>query len=677
MSVNKQFSSYVDVLRYQADQQPDKTAYIFLNDGEKEEVKITYAELDLKAKAIAARLQKQCRFGDRVILLYPSGLEFIVGFLGCLYAGVIAIPVTPPNSRMNKASSEMEKLGNIMLDAQPSAICATKNLTQLTQTIFKNDSEFKNKKWLSTDYIDIKLSEKWERPNINGDTLAFLQYTSGPTFKPRGVKANHENIIYNQEMINAAFGHTKETVVAGWLPLFHNTGLIGNIFQSMYLGVLCVFMSPIKFIRKPVRWLEAISHYKVTTSGGPNFGYDLCTSGISPKKMEGLDLSSWKVAFNGSEPVNPRTIEDFSKKFEICGFSRSSFYPSYGLSEAMLFVSGGIPSENPKTCCVNKKILNKGEIKLCDSEDKDAYNIVGCGQTRLDQKIIIVNPKTLMRQPDYTIGEILISGKNTTTGYWQRKTDDLIVTIDNDVCLRTGDLGFLIKDELFITGRLKDLIIIRGRNIYPQDIEDTVCKSHLSLRSGHCIAFSTEVAHEEKLVVIQEVKDKYVNDLDTDDIIKNIIKTISKHHELKTHTIVLIKQGTLPKTSKGKVQRNQCPTMFLEGTLDMIAMKSQKPQKPKKANISSPPKPKFESVEGIEDWLALRVSRYASVDSEIIEFSSSVFDYGLDSKQIISLNGKIEEIFGSEVSPTVFFDDPTISGIANHLADEFLVKYKK
>ncbi len=678
MSKNKQYSSYVDVLRYHADHQPDKTAYIFLKDGEKEEVIITYAELDLKAKAIAARLQKQCRFGDRVLLLYSPGLEFIPAFFACLYAGVLAVPVYPPSPANLDAS--MDKLMTIISDAKPSAALTTQDIATMVDFIKGDYPEVGKINWIASDRVENNISADFISQVIAKDTTAFLQYTSGSTGNPKGVMVSHGNIFYNEEMIKTCFEHTDQSIWAGWVPFFHDMGLLGSILHPLHMGIQCIIMSPMDFLKKPIRWLQAISRYKVTTSGGPNFGFDLCVRKIPNEALSDLDLSCWKAAFNGAEPIRAETIKNFYDKFKVCGFREESLQPCYGMAETTVFISSVGRLIKPTISYIDNSALERNKVVIKKPNEKNIHTIVGCGQTWLDQKICIVDPKSLTKSPENSIGEIWISGDNITQGYWNKakETKDTFHAYIKDTgegpFLRTGDLGFMVNKEVFITGRRKDLIIVRGRNFYPHDLEDKVWKTHPSLRQGCCVAIAIDVENEEKLLVIQEVKNQYLENLNFDDILDTIFQTILKHNEIAPHAVVLIKQGTIPKTSSGKVQRSQCRKNYLNGTLDTIALKVHETLDPDHTTDHYPHE--FDSIESIEDWLALRVSRYASLDSEVIEFSSSVLDYGLDSKQIISLNGEVEEVFGSEVSATVFVNSPTISDIANHLADKFLSKNK-
>ena len=356
--------------------------------------------------------------------------------------------------------------------------------------------------------------------------------------RPKGVMVSHRNLLHNQQLIQQAMQHTEKTIFVGWLPLFHDMGLIGNMLQPLYLGIPCILMSPVAFLQSPVRWLQAISRYKATTSGGPNFAYDLCVSKITPTQRATLDLSSWEVAFNGAEPVRAETLERFSATFSQCGFRASAFYPCYGMAETTLIVSGGRVRVPPVIQTVEKQALEQNRVVQADgANDADwTRTVVGCGQTLLDQQIVIVHPENLSKCLPNQVGEIWVSGSSVAQGYWRRPEETeytfgaYVANTGEGLFLRTGDLGFLVNGELFVTGRLKDLIIIRGRNHYPQDIELTVEKSHPVLRPNSGAAFTVEIEGEERLAIAQEVERRYLRTLDVDEVAFAIRQTVVENH---------------------------------------------------------------------------------------------------------------------------------------------------
>jgi acyl-CoA synthetase (AMP-forming)/AMP-acid ligase II len=567
----ERFSTLVELLSYRAQNQPEQKAYAFLlRDGEKEEISLTYPELDQKARAIASHLQSLGVSGERALLLYPPGLDFITAFLGCLYAGVVAVPAYPPRKNMN-----FLRLQAIITDAQATVVLTTSSLLADLGSQWAENPELPTMHWLSTDDIDSNLSSDWQEPRLEKDTLAFLQYTSGSTGTPKGVMISHGNLLSNQRAIKIGFGHTDKTIFVGWLPLFHDMGLIGNVLQPLYLGIPSILMSPVAFLQKPLRWLQAISRYKATTSGGPNFAYDLCVRKITPEERSRLDLSRWEVAFNGAEPVRSETLERFANYFAECGFRKEALYPCYGMAETTLFVSGGLKTSPPLLYQVEAAALEENQVVAANSEEGTS-TIVGCGRTWLDEKIAIVDPQSLTLCPPSQVGEIWVSGSSVAAGYWRRpeQTTETFQAYLSDTgagpFLRTGDLGFLQDEELFITGRLKDVIIVRGQNHYPQDIELTVQNSHPALRFDGGAAFTVEQKGQQRLVIVQEVERTSLRRLNIKEVVGNITESVIDHHGLQMYATVLIKPGSIPKTSSGKIQRHACRRGFLDGSLNVV-----------------------------------------------------------------------------------------------------------
>lgn len=580
-----QFSTLVDLLRYRALHQPDKRGYTFLTHGETPSTHLTYQELDRLARAIAAELQRQNAAGERALLLYPPGLEFIAAFFGCLYAGVVAVPAYPP-----RPNQKMSRLQAIVENAQARFALTITSLLANIERLLTQNPLLEPITWLTTDTIVSDLASDWQEPSCDKNTLAFLQYTSGSTGDPKGVMISHGNLLYNSALINRCFEDTPESVGVSWLPPYHDMGLIGGVLQPLYVGAPMILMSPVDFLQKPLRWLQAISRYKATTSGGPNFAYDLCVSKITAKQKETLDLRSWEFAFTGAEPVRAETIERFVAAFEPCGFRRQAFYPCYGMAETTLFLSGGLKNAMPVICQVEGAALEQNQVVPARGEI-GSRTLVGCGRTWLEEKIAIINPDSLTRCPPGQVGEIWVSGPSVAQGYWNRPEataysfNAYLADTGKRPFMRTGDLGFVQDGELFVIGRLKDLIIIRGSNHYPQDIELTVEQSHPALRAGCGAAFSVEVKGEERLVVVQEVERRYLRNLDVEEVLGNIRQALVAQHGLQLYKAILVKTGTIPKTSSGKIQRHACRAKFLEGTLDILAEGGSSPRfSRKKAN---------------------------------------------------------------------------------------------
>ena len=566
-----QFSTLVELLRYRASTQPERIAYIFLRNGETEEARLTYGELDQNARAIAAHLQSLEAKGERGLLLYPPGLDFISAFFGCLYAEVVAIPAYPPRRNQN-----LFRLQAIIADSQARFTFTNAALFPTLENQWAKDSELAEMQWVVTDEIDHHLSANWQEPTLEKNTLAFLQYTSGSTGTPKGVMVSHHNLLINSAFIDHVWGHDQDSVMVTWLPTFHDMGLIYGVIQPLYKGFLCYMMAPANFVERPLRWLQALSDKKATHSAAPNFAYDLCVRKIPPEKRATLDLSHWRMTLNGSEPVRAEVLKKFAEAFQVSGFKATALCPGYGLAEATLVVTA-VSYDSPSYFYpVQANALEKNKIVGATETDSNVQTLVGCGWTTIDTQIVIVNPETLKPCSPEIVGEIWVSGSTIAQGYWgkpqetQETFQSYLADTGAGPFLRTGDLGFIKDGELFVTGRLKEIILIRGRNNYPQDIEYTVQNSHPALRPSCGAAFTVENKGEERLVVVQEVERTWLRKIDIDEVNRAIRKAVVQEYDLQVYAIALIRTGSLPKTSSGKIQRRGCRAKFLEGSLEIL-----------------------------------------------------------------------------------------------------------
>ena len=565
----------VQILQQRASLQPDKEVYRFLVDGEDKTASLTYRQLEQKAKAIATYIQSLCAPGDRVLLLYPPGLGFIEAFMGCLYAKAIAVPAYPP--RPNRS---IERIQSIINSAKPTLALTTNSIVANLQNKAEVAPELKTLRWLASDRIELNVAQKYQDLAISNQDLAFLQYTSGSTAEPKGVKIAHHNLLHNLEAIHHCFGHSTSSQGVIWLPPYHDMGLIGGILQPLYGDFPVTLMSPLMFLQNPLRWLRAISKYRATTSGGPNFAYDLCVRKYKPELAADLDLSCWELAFNGAEPISNRTMQEFSQTFSAHGFRSSAFYPCYGMAEATLIVSGGNKQEEPVTKKVVSAELEQNRIAIAKDDNQANRTLVSCGHSLPDQKIAIVNPADNTICQSGEIGEIWVSGASIAKGYWEKSaattaTFQAQTTEQPEInFLRTGDLGFLDAGELYVTGRLKDLIVIKGRNHYPQDIERTVEASSDFIRPSGTASFTVFAKEEEKLVILSEIERNYWNSRNQEnnkpDLKQLIRRQIAQNHDLQTHQILLLKPGSVPKTSSGKIQRSLCRHNFLAGDFQSL-----------------------------------------------------------------------------------------------------------
>ena len=571
-------STPVHVLLDRSTKQPQKIAYTFLADGENESGSCTYEELDLQAKAIAAQILTKVNPGDRALLVYPytAGLEFIAGFLGCLYAGVIAVTDYP-----KQHIKSLHQYQDRIVDCQAAIALTTQEFVERVKGQLRSNPgmalKLKALPWIATDKVDLEMAKQWQKPDIDGNTLAYLQYTSGSTGQPKGVMITHGNIIHNSEVIYQAFGHHDNTKILMWLPMFHDMGLIGGVMQPLYTGLPAVLMSPIALAQKPFLWLKAISKYKITTSGGPNFAYDLLCQKITDEQRASIDLSHWSVAFSGAEPVRAQTLEKFAELYKSCGFKKEAFYPCYGMAESTLFITGINPGEYPTVTYLDSKALTEDKVVAVAADDPNAKPVVSCGHTWLGDEVIIVDPETKIERDSDRVGEIWTTGKGIGVGYWQREeqTESTFkATLANNpdkTYLRTGDLGFIKNGELYITGRIKDMMILWGRNHYPQHIEETVETCHPALRPNYGAAFSVDVGGEEQLVIAHEINRTDLRKLNAEEVIGAIRLTVGEQNLANVFAVALLKTGSIPKTSSGKIQRRACQSMFLDGSLNTVA----------------------------------------------------------------------------------------------------------
>lgn len=563
------FDNMVSLLRWRGERHPDRLAYAFLRNGEEEEGHLTFAELDLRACAIAAALQERGAVpGDRVLLMLAQSLDYIAAFFGCLYAGVVAVPVYPPVRK-----SHVERIRAIVADCRVHFI--------LTQTAIETAfgaqiREVLSGSFIAVDRVPDARATDWQPQTPDGEALAFLQYTSGSTGSPKGVMVSHTSIMANEAMIAEAFDSGPESSWVSWLPFFHDMGLLGGILQPMYLGAAAYLMTPMAFIQKPVRWLQAVSRYGASVSGAPNFAYDMCLQQITAEEKAVLDLRSWKVAFNGAEPVRAETVQRFAAEFAACGLCASAMQPCYGMAETTLIATGGGANHAPRLRSVDARLLEEGLAVTVPHASPTATMLTGCGKALLDETVLVVDPGTREILPPNRVGEIWVSGPHIAHGYWN---NDAATTRDFEAYLangsgpylRTGDLGLLDEGgELFLTARLKDVIIIRGRNYIPSDIEQAVEKSHAAVNPNG-VAVVGLGGEAETLGVVVEVRKESDPDLDYSVVSRAIRAAVSTQFDLKIEHISFIRRSRLPRTTSGKIQRHACRSQLLAGEFAVIS----------------------------------------------------------------------------------------------------------
>ncbi len=661
------FASLVELLEIRAREEPDRLLYTFLLDGEENTATFRIGELRRRACAIAAVLQESGAMGERALLLHAPGLDYIAAFFGCLYAGVIAVPAYPPDPmRLHRT---LPRLQAIVHDAQASIALTSAAMLELSGGVLAAAPDLKALRWVATDAITDERARAWRPPVVHSGSLAFLQYTSGSTNTPKGVELSHANLLHNLEQMRHVCSVTSESVLVSWLPPYHDMGLIAFILEPLYARTRGVLMSPLSFLERPLRWLQAISRYRGTACGTPSFGLELCVRRTDPQQRASLDLRSLQTIACGGEPIRADTVHRFVDAFAPCGLRKDAFQPLYGLAEATLFVSGARQDGHLTVKRVDRWALERNRAIETLDNSPNVATLVGCGRTFGVDRLIIVDPETRLRCRPRQVGEIWISSPSVAQGYWQRPEvteqtfQACLADSGEGPFLRTGDLGFLDDDELFVTGRLKDLIILNGTNHYAEDIELTAQLSNPLLRRGCGAAFAIEDKGQERLVLVQEVDTRQA--VDVDGTVADIREALSQQHQLAAHEIVLIQPGSIPKTSSGKIQRHACRAEFLQGQLSAIEA----------APVASPAQPvpsAKHTHESLEASLIAEVATELGRPARDIHANVAVTRYGLDSLAVYNLAHRIESATGLRIDVGAVLDGLTIRHLAKHLLNASL-----
>lgn len=644
MKTNRSNETILDALCLRATTRPGRPAYHVLSDDGTETGLLTWGELDRRARTLASLFAAREARGERAILLYPSGLEYITGLYACLYAGVIAVPAYPP--RINRS---LARILAIVEDCAPKYVLTDSTVMAAIGSQIANFPTLQKLQWIVTDTVEDTEEPDWTREPADCGDAAFLQYTSGSTASPKGVIVTHGNLVRNLSLIGAGFGVDEQSVIVSWLPMYHDMGLIGNILATGWLGSECYVMSPAAFVRRPAVWLRAVSRFGATASGGPNFAYDLCVQKISDEECDGLDLSRWRTAFNGAEPIRAETMRRFTEKFRRYGFQPRAFFPCYGLAEATLFVTGGRSTAGPVT-------RNFDTAQTC----------VSSGPAHVS-RVAVVDPKTRTECGPGAVGEIWVSDASVASGYWGRP--DLSATTfrarlastGEGPFLRTGDLGVMEDGELFVLGRLKDLIIIRGRNLYPHDIEATAEASTAALCPRGAVAFAVEEAGEERLVIVAEIAREQRSKLNAEEVGRTVCRAIAAEYGVTPFEIVFVRPASTLRTSSGKLQRSATRHAHSEGALDVVGVWSN-------GVPDEEPSPAPVGHGDLQGWLASLVSAKLNIPLSRLDVHRPIAEYGLDSLRGVELISAIEERLGIELPfELLFVGDPSLAALADTL----------
>lgn len=665
---------------------PDRPALVFLDDDGGEQT-WSYGHLWDRACRVASHLPPAMGREPRALLLYPPGIEFFAGFLGCQIAGWVPVPTCFP-----KPGKPMPRFDAVAEDCAPGAILGdSESLASLDGG--KSPPEVTALPRIATDAI--RLDDRTDRghhraafassPSAEG--IALLQYTSGSTSEPKGVLVRHRNLMANLEAIRHGFriGWQAPDVTTPqcgvfWLPFFHDMGLIGGILTPLYVGGCSVLMSPRSFLLRPLKWLRAISDYRAVVSGAPNFAYQLCVDRISPEQTDGLDLSRWARAFCGAEPIQPRTLSDFANRFASSGFSESAFCPCYGLAEATLLVAGGHGPAEPKVLTVRRESLRRGKAEVHpEGRGREFQKLVSCGVAAQRTELRVVDPHRRREVGESEIGEIWLRGAGVTGGYWNREEEsrewfDAELLGRGCGFLRTGDLGFIHQGELYVTGRRKDVIIVRGKNHFPQDIEATV-RQTLGAEAGQVAAFAVEGPRSEALALVAEVP-RRVPAPEFPEMVRDIRRAVIETHEVDPRHVLLVRQATVPLTSSGKVQRGECRERFRRDTIphkyrfDRVSAGEQTPIAMPPLSVSTGGRDPGRIAATVECWLGEWLVARAGVSPDDLAADKEFKDYGLDSMTAVELSGELEDWSGVELTPIVAMEHPSMRAMSRYIAGQ-------
>jgi amino acid adenylation domain-containing protein len=662
----------VALLRQLAADRPNRRAATFLDSSGQEAAAFSFAELNLRARAIAAELTARNCYGERALLLYPPGTDFVAGFFGCLYAGVVAVPLPMPQP--GRSPQIHDRIVGASRDARAKLALTNSRMIEKTRERLKDVPQLAGLDWIATDTIEIERAAAWVPPDLDGDSLAFLQYTSGSTSAPRGVMVSHRNLLHNHKLIAESAMLPEDGVEVSWLPTFHDMGLIAGHIHPILLGAHSVLISPATFLRKPLLWLQAITKYRAEASGGPDFAFDLCARTIDDEQKKNLDLSSWKVAFSGSEPVRAETLRRFARAFESCGFEPGTLFPCYGLAESTLLVAAKPRALRPTFLPVDLRALSAGEL-ITSGPGVNGHEIVGCGVAPDGVTIRIMDPGTGASRGDGQVGEIWVRSESVAGGYWNRPDESeplfrATSATGEGPYLRTGDLGVIHRGELFVTGRLKDLIIIRGQNYYPQDIEQTAEQSHDLVRPAAVAAFSIDTDGEEKLVVVLEADRLRRPDavLDPTEIAAAVRKAVSEKFDLSVHAVVLLKMGSIPRTSSGKIQRRTCRESYLHGRLEVVAQdilhETEAPLLTREALLATEAGGRRARL---IEHLGQSLAALLGIPATTIDSKQPVISFGPDSLRAMRWTAALEESLGVAIPLNTLASGGSLESIADFI----------
>jgi acyl-CoA synthetase (AMP-forming)/AMP-acid ligase II/acyl carrier protein len=672
-------STMVQLLRWRATHQPERVGYRYLRDGETDTDDLTYGELDRHCRAVAAWLQARSSHGDRVLMMFEEGHDYLHALYGCMYAKVLAVPVHPPDpARLHRT---LPRLKNIAADAGVSLVLTTRDIAQAAQEAFADTPALAEAQWLCLDELDLSTADAWVDPEATADDIAYLQYTSGSTALPKGVMVSHHNLMHQLTDFDVGYEHGPDSVMVSWLPSTHDLGLVYGRFMPLFIGFVCVYMSPVHFMQRPVRWMQALSRFGGTHSPAPNFGFELAARRSSPEERAALDLSSVKVLLNGGEPIRKESEDAFIEAFAPHGLRRSAVTHAMGMSESTAkIVTEPIDRYPARFVHVDATAYENHEVVQVDPSHPNARTVASNGVTVLDTEVAIVDPDTRQRLGQGRVGELWVKGTTVARGYYGNpeataSTFQAHTSEGDGPFLRTGDMAFLLDDELYLSGRLKDVIIIRGQNHHPQDIEWTVGTVHPALRPNCAAAFSVPTDLGEQLVLVTEV---YRHKVDDPEEVFAAIRQAIAEHGLAARSLVLMSPRTLPKTSSGKIQRAKAKRLFQAGEIDTLfrwdAAQGSEEEAPSSEGLLEQLQaaPARRRVAVMVDHLSGLAANLLGLDLDDIEPDRPLQELGIDSVTAVEMVERVGRAVGQNIPGTLLFDYPTIEAISGFIVDELL-----
>lgn len=676
-----QFKNLVEMASIQAVRHGESELATFLGENGAPEGKLTFAELDRAARNIAAQLAEKGFANKNLMLLYTPGLDYIKSFFGCLYAGSVPVPAYPP-----MGARDIDRLKRIVLDCDAAAILSSSMLRSMIEAWISNPSNGISIPCIPTDAAADVDAGGFVGADLDPEAIAFLQYTSGSTGHPKGVMVSHRNLLENFQQIVWAFAHTTDidavashykTVI--WLPPFHDMGLIGGVLTPVYAGSQVTLMSPLTFLKNPYIWLKAITDEAAKVSGGPNFSYQYCVRKVTDEQLQQLDLSSWTVAFNGAEPIQADALNAFTARFSSAGFDRRAFLPCYGLAEATLFVAGSPVGRGPLVRDVSLAGLAKGEFVALESgAPEETIALVSSGVIAQGADVRIVDPNSHEQCAEGKVGEIWVNSPSVAQGYWNKPSfsDSVFrATIKGQGdtrYMRTGDLGFMLEQELFVTGRIKELIIVAGRNHYPQDIEYSLQSCNPVFRKGCGAAFAITEHGKEQLVIMQELSNTQLQPSDYQQLALQAARAIGFRHGISPRALVFIAPGSLPKTSSGKIQRTEARKIYENGNITTLytwnnlagqVVKSREPREKSQPVFTDW---QSELYAQMQSW----VSDKLNIEAHHVDLDVTFSELGVDSIEAIELVDRLQDTIQRTIPATELMRYPTVKSLIEHFAAE-------